>query len=135
MRRLVLIGMLLMLLTACGASLPPLSSQLVERAIALQLNLTQQQLSQQLQLSAPRFKITHLEITNTEPLVIESLPSYHVQGTYNLNLKLAQRRVTEQKNRFDLYIQPQIEGKTWRLAVPQPTTNQPQATWLTYLIP
>jgi hypothetical protein len=134
MLRQIFIVMLLMLLTACNGSVSPLSSQLVERAIALQLNLTQQQLSQQLQLSPPKFDITHLEITQTEPLVIESLPSYHVQGTYELNLKLSQRR-TQQYNRFDLYIQPQKEGKTWRLALPQFTHNHPEVTWLTYLIP
>jgi hypothetical protein len=121
MLRQIFIVMLLMLLTACNGSVSPLSSQLVERAIALQL-------------SPPKFDITHLEITQTEPLVIESLPSYHVQGTYELNLKLSQRR-TQQDNRFDLYIQPQKEGKTWRLALPQFTPNHPEVTWLTYLIP
>lgn len=139
MGRLVLTVILLALLTACGTvGLEP-SSQLVQRALALQLSQTQQQLSQQLQLSGrpqqpPSFEINRVVITQQEPLVIQNLPAYHVQGTYDLTLKLSRRQVNQQQNPFEVYLQSQKEGKTWRLALPQFTGKDTKLTWLTYLI-
>lgn len=138
MVRLVLTMILLGLLTACGSvGLEP-SSQLVQRALALQLSQTQQQLSQQLYLAerpqSPSFEINRVVITQQEPLVIQNLPAYHVQGTYDLTLNLPRRQVNQQQNSFEVYLQRQKEGKTWRLALPQFTSKNTNATWLTYLI-
>jgi len=130
MLRLIWIAVLIGLLTACGVSGVPLSIQLVEKAIALQLNLTQQQLH----LQPEQFKIARLEITDVEPLEIQKLPAYHVWGTYNLTVKLLGHRVTQQQNPFSVYLQLQKEGKTWRLARPQSTSKDNNPTWLTYLI-
>ena len=138
MVRLVLTAILLMLLTACGTvGLEP-SSQLVQRALALELSQTQQQLSQQLHTSGrpqpPSFEINRVVITQQEPLVIQNLPAYHVQGTYDLTIQLPKRRVTQQQNPFEVYLQRQKEGKTWRLALPQSTGKNSEPVWLTYLI-
>ena len=139
MVRLVLTVILLGLLTACGTvGLEP-SSQLEERALALQLSQTQEHLSQQLHLSGrpqqpPSFKINRVVIIQQEPLVIQNLPAYHVQGTYDLTLKLPRRQVNQQQNPFEVYLQSQKEGKTWRLALPQFTGKDTNPTWLTYLI-
>lgn len=134
MVRLVLTAILLGLLTACGtAGLEP-NSQLVQRAIALQLEQTQQQLSQQLGLDFKGFEINRVAITQQEPLVIQDLPAYHVRGSYDLTLKLPRRRVTQQQNPFDVYIQRQKEGKTWRLALPQSTGKDTAPAWRTYLL-
>lgn len=139
MVRHILTAILLALLTACGTvGLEP-SSQLVQRAIALQLEQTQQQLSQQPRKSGrthlpPRFEINRAVITKQEPLVIQNLPAYHVQGTYDFTLKLPQRQVNQQQNPFDIYLQRQKEGKTWRLALPQSTGKGSKPVWLTYLI-
>lgn len=136
--RLILIAILLGLLTACGTGTPPLSlaptNQLIQQAIALQVNQTQQQLSQQLRSSPPKFEITQLNITQLEPLYIQNLPAYHVQGTYNLLFQLSNRRTNQQQNSFDVYLQRQIEGKTWRLAIPQSASQNYQLSWRTYLI-
>lgn len=132
--RWILTAILVSLMTACGSAELTPSSQLVRDAIALQLNLTQQQLSQQLYTSPPSFKIAHLQITQQEPLVIQKLPAFHIRGTYNLTVQLPQRQITQQQNPFDVYVQRQKEGKTWRLARPQFTDKDTQATWLTYLI-
>lgn len=132
--RWILTAILVGLLTACGSTELTPSSQLVRDAIALQLNLTQQQLSQQLYTSPPSFKITRLQITQQEPLLIQKLPAYHIRGTYNLTVQLPQRQLTQQQNPFDVYVQRQKEGKTWRLARPQFTDKDTQAAWLTYLI-
>ncbi len=134
MVRLVLTVILLGLLTACGtAGLEP-SSQLVQRTIARQLEQTQQQISQQLGVNFKGFEINRVAITQQEPMVIQDLPAYHVRGTYDLTLKLPQRRVNQQQNPFDVYIQRQKEGKTWRLAIPQSIGKDTAPTWRTYLI-
>jgi len=134
MMRLILIAFLLGLLTACGTTRMELSSQLVQRALALQLSQTQQQLSQQLQLSVPpMFEINQLAIAQQQTFVLQDLPTYRVRGTYDLTIQLPTRQVT-QNNPFEVYLQRQKEGKTWRLAVPQSTSKETGTLWLTYLI-
>jgi hypothetical protein len=128
----------LMVLTACGPNTPSLglapNKPLVEKAIALQVRQTQQQLTQQLQSSPPKFEIAQVKLKQLEPLFIENLPAYRIFGTYNLTLKLPQQQVTQQKNHFNVYLQRQKEGKTWRLAIPQLTNPNTNPTWRTYLI-
>lgn len=138
MVRLVLTAILLGLLTACSTvGLEP-SNQLVQRALALEFSQTQQQLNQQLYSSKrpqpPSFEINRVVITQQEPLVIQNLPAYHVQGTYDLTLKLPRRQVNQQQNPFEVYLQRQKEGKTWRLALPQSTGKDVSPVWRTYLI-
>lgn len=134
MVRLVLTVILLGLLTACGTAKLEPSSQLAQRAIALRLEQTQQQISQQLGLDFREFEINRVGITQQEPLVIQDLPAYHVRGTYDLTLKLPGRGVNQQQNPFDVYIQRQKEGKTWRLAIPQSIGKDTAPAWRTYLI-
>lgn len=134
----VLIAILIALLTACGTNTPTLgfapNKQLVEKAIALQLSQTQQRLTQQLQSSSPKFEITQVKLKQLEPLFINNLPSYHFRGTYNLKFKLDKQQVTQQNNLFDVYLQRQNEGKTWRLAIPQQVGQGTSVTWRSFLI-
>lgn len=113
-------------LTACSSNVA--NKQLVQQAIALQLEQTQQQLSQKLGVPLQGLEVAHVKVTQCQPIEIQSLPAYHVLGTYDLTLKLP-RKVT-QHNSFNVYLQRQPEGKTWRLLIPQ----KDQATWLSYLI-
>lgn len=131
MVRLVLIG-LLVLLSACSTGITP-SNQVVQRGLALQLKQTQQQLSKQLGLDVKDFEIKRVKITQLSPLEIQNLPANHVQGTYDITIGLPKRRVT-QHNSFDIYLQRQKEGKTWRLAIPKVTGDDNQLVWFTYLI-
>ena len=137
MVRLILTAILLVLLTNCGTvGLEP-SSQIVQRALALQLEQTQQQLNKELHSSGrsepPRFEINQVVINEHLPQVIQNLPAYRVRGTYDRTVHLPKRRVTQQQNPFVVYLQRQKEGKTWRLALPQSTGNE-AVTWRTYLI-
>ena len=102
-------------LTACSAAGAP-SRPLIEKAIALQLKLTQMELSQQLRLDTGEFQLERLTITEQTPVEIDELPGYKIRGTYNLKLQRSQRLVTQEKNPFEVYLQRQQEGKTWRLA-------------------
>ncbi|GAB4356433.1 MAG: hypothetical protein Fur0042_25710 [Cyanophyceae cyanobacterium] len=56
------------------------------------------------------------------PLLIDQRPGYRIRGTY----RLQSDRATEDpsaplENAFEIYLQLQNEGKTWRLAYPDPT--------------
>jgi hypothetical protein len=135
MVKLIFTGILLLLLAACSAVGIAPSYQLVEQAIALQIKQTQTQLNQQLQITSPQSSITRLEIAQQEPLTIENLPAYHLQGTYDLQVQVAEGKLTQQQRPFELYLQQQSEGKSWRLAIPKflKTANSP--VWFTYLIP
>ncbi|OKH25932.1 hypothetical protein [Chroogloeocystis siderophila] len=126
--RLMAIAILFVLLTACSSGMQP-SKKLVQSAIALQLEQTQQQLSKQLGVDFQGLKVEHIKIEQREPTEIQSLPSYHVRGTYDLTLKLP-HTLTQKQNAFDVYLQRQQEGKTWRLLIPQ----KDPSTWLSYLI-
>ena len=122
MWRLILV--LVLLLNGCSGVEP--NREIVENAIALQTQLLQQQLQQ---ISKP--VISHVNITQTTTLSIDKLTGYRINGTYNL--KLPKQRLSQQKNPFDIYLQRQKEGKTWRLALPKMAKNG-VFTWLTYAI-
>lgn len=126
-------------LATCGSDTPTLgfapNKPLVKKAIALHVNQTQQQLARRLQSSPPQLEIANVKLEQLEPLYVGGLPTYHIKGTYNLRFTLSQRQVTQQNNAFDIYIQRQSEGKTWRLAIPQNAMGDSPSLWRTYLIP
>lgn len=130
------IGIVLLvgLLTACAAVGPLPSKQLVERAIALELAQTQQQLSQQLRLDADStVKIDRIRIAKESPLLIDDLQAFQIQGTYNYTLTLPKRQISRQDNPFEVYLQRQKEAKTWRLARLQ-TDETGEPVWVTQRI-
>lgn len=124
---------LAVVLSACGFVNAGPAQPLVEQAIALELSQTQQLLSQQLRLEAQPtdVSINHVRVTEKTPLKIQNLPSYRVRGTYDLTAKLANRQVVQRQNLFEVYLQRQIEGKTWRLARLQPG-GEDEPIWVTY---
>ncbi len=138
MVRLIWMVILLGLLTACGTSGIEPSSQVVQRALVKFNEVISLQLSQQVHPSGrsqmPSFEVNQLVITKQKPLVIQELPAYQIRGTYNLTIQRRLRRVTQQQNPFEIYLQRQKEGKTWRLALPQSTGIESFPTWRTYLI-
>lgn len=128
MWRLILI-VLLGLLTACSSVGTEPNKTVVQKAIALQMQQTQQQLQQQVR----DLEIKRVNIAQKQPISIQDLPGFRVKGTYDFTIKLPKQKLTEQKNPFEVYLQKQKEGKTWRLALPQFNTDG-VPSWLTYLI-
>lgn len=123
------------LLVACSINGPRPNKQLVEKAIALQLSLTQQQLTQQLHLEPPTSdQIERLRITKREPLVVQNLLTFHLQGFYDYTMKMSSEgQVTQRQNPFDLYLQRQIEAKSWRLLRRQ--ADNGESVWYSYFLP
>jgi hypothetical protein len=110
---------LILLLVGCSSLTPPRElapgGEVIKKAIALSLVKTQSTLAEQLRTAAPEVKISSIKIEQLEPRYIAHLAAYHLQGTYNLKLQFGERTVNQKANPFDLYLQRQAEGKTWRL--------------------
>lgn len=125
-------------LTACGTAKPTLgvapSKYLIEKALEEQVTQTQQQLAQQLQSSPPEFAITQIAFQQLQPLYLGDLPTYRIQGTYHITIKSPKQPLTETENSFNMYLQRQKEGKTWRIALPQYISNGIPTNWRTYLL-
>ncbi|MBD2294829.1 hypothetical protein H6G06_15390 [Anabaena sphaerica FACHB-251] len=125
---------ILVLLTACSSIALLPTYELVEQAIAIQLEQTQQELKQKLDLDFQNFDITRVSITQQQPLTIENLPAYRVQGTYDLTVKLPKKQITQPQKPFEIYLQIQREGKSWRLLLPEKISNNTPSIWHSYLI-
>ncbi len=135
----ILAAIFIILLTACGTTTPPTelapSGDIVEKAIALQLQQTSSSLSQQLELTTPKLTISNINVNKLEPIFIAELPAYHLVGTYNLTMKFSRQKVKLKNDPFEIYLQRQTEGKTWRLLRKKITDSGNKIEWLSYLIP
>jgi hypothetical protein len=133
MIRFVLTGILLLLMTACTSLALLPTYDLVEKGIMIQLEQTQQGLQQKVDLDFQKFDIKGVSITQQQPLNIGNLPAYHVQGTYDLIFKLPNQEISQLQKPFDIYLQIQREGKSWRLLLPEKKDRIP-SIWHSYLI-
>jgi hypothetical protein len=126
------------LLVGCQA-LP--KTTVVERAIALQFRQTQAELSTLLRpddSAPPDFRISHVKVSDRQSLIIGDLKSVRVQGTYDVTLTYPDRRlnsrVVQRQNPFEVFLQQQPDGDTWRLAQLKQGTQAEDERWLTTLI-
>ncbi|MEA5581334.1 hypothetical protein VB620_08285 [Nodularia harveyana UHCC-0300] len=134
MVRILLTAILLVFLAGCGTvGLLP-NTQLVQKAIALQVEQTQAQLNEKLDLDFQGFDIKDLKIRQELPLTIQNLPAFRVRGTYDLILHLPTRQLKQLEQPFEVYLQIQQEGKSWRLLVPEQNNTTVPQSWHSYLI-
>lgn len=116
--RLCGIVLLAILLTACRFVTTTPNDAPIRQAIALQLNQTQQELTQKLKLDRPpTWTIERLRVDDRQLLEIDDLPTFYLRGTYDLHLQLTQP-IDRRHQPFEVYLQLQSEGKTWRLLRP-----------------
>lgn len=145
--KLIFMLLLVVMLTACGGSTPPKGlapgREIIRSAIARQLTLTEDRLNTQLDRATPTdFEVKNLKVKTLNPLYIADLPTYEVSGTYTLKLNLPRQDITQEKNEFDIYLQRQAEGKTWRLLIeqksatqnPEEKTEEQVTVWTSYLV-
>lgn len=133
---LLLVAILCLVVSGCGVKLLIPDMVLVKQAIARQITLDQKQVARQLFWSetVPKFQLQRVTISAIEPMVIQNLQSYQVRGSYDLTLKFSKRQWQQQQNPFEVYLQRQQRGETWRLARPQIESQNNEIIWLTYLI-
>jgi hypothetical protein len=136
MLRRLLAGCLTVLLTIAVVScdrLNPNADLPLEMALLRQAQFGQAQLVGQLHFDRePLLHIRHIRVQSRRDLLIQDLPSYDVRGVYDLELEFPRRTLTRKRQPFALYLQPQAEGTTWRLAKLDDTLDPPQ--WRTYLL-
>jgi hypothetical protein len=109
-------------LNSCAVNPPPLefapNPKIIEKAIAFQIQQKQNYLSKQLHTHPPKIQISQINIHKIEPKIEFNLPTYHLEGTYQLKLKIKSKKNQEIVNSFQIDLQRQKQGKTWRLIVP-----------------
>lgn len=134
----LLVLFFLLELTACRPATPPTEftpdGEIVQKAIILQLSKTEERLSQQLNLPVPTLEISNIRVKTNEPAFINDLAAYRLTGTYRLKLTLSRQEVTQRQNPFDIYLQRQAEGKTWRLLIREVKDRMAMPQWSSYLI-
>ncbi len=134
----LLIAILIIFLIACGSPTAPSefapNGEIVKKAIALKLNQNSQRLSEQLNATRPQLEISNINVKELDSILVAQLPTYHLQGTYNLRLILPRQKITQKQNRFDIYLQRQIEGETWRLLRRDLRLSSQEPQWTSYLI-
>jgi len=118
---------------SCSSPVFP-TPDIIERAIELQLQETEAQLSQNLGLSQPlTWQIDRIDIRDRQWIPIENLPGFQLSGNYILTARSASQRLYRRRYSFQIYLQRQKEGKTWRLA--RPVGTERDRRWLTELVP
>lgn len=119
---------ILILCYGCTLNPPPLefapNPTIIEKAIAFQLQQKQNNLSQQLQTKPPEINISKINVSKIEPTISFNLPTYHLEGTYKLTLKIKNKRTKEIINTFQIDLQRQKKGQTWRLIMQNKRNNQ-----------
>lgn len=137
-RQLLLAAILILLLSACGSPTPPTElapdGKIVTKALNLFLTQTEASLADNLQTQAPQYSLSGIQVKKLEPIYIGKLPAYHLSGTYNLIFKSTPQQVTQKNNPFDIYLQRQREGKSWRLLKRDPDASENSLKWFSYLI-
>jgi len=138
MKQLLSLFLLLLFLSACSSIKPPTEfapdGETISQALILQIKQTQNRLSQELKLPEPEFSISQINIKTIEPIYIANLAAYHLSGTYTFKLKQSHKSISQKDNLFDLFLQRQAEGKTWRLLVKNLANNGTENQWSSYLI-
>jgi hypothetical protein len=132
MVRLIVVCLLMVFLSGCSGNPLTPTNGLVKKAVTLQMEQTQQQLSKQLDLTIKGFEIKHLAIRQLQSQSIQNLPAYRVKGVYDIVLNFPKRKLSKEKKHFDIYMQLQKEGKTWRLL--QPEKSAGETVWRSYLV-
>lgn len=140
MRRLlsILAALFLFFLSACGSTAPPTEfappGEIVRKALLLQFRHTSDRLSRSLKAEPPKITVDGINVKSLEPVYVGDLAAYHLRGDYDLALSSPRQKTTRQHNDFDLYLQRQIEGKSWRLLERTGYAENSGTQWRSYLI-
>ena len=127
---------LLIMLSGCTGNL--VSESILRQSITAYLNYTQIELTNFLNLPMPSFDVRSVHVHNEEAFLKNSFPTYHLTGTYEVSLKFPHQTIIQKQNPFDLYLQQQSEGKSWRLLIPahrnSGLTEDETKQWESYLV-
>lgn len=131
MLRGLLVVLLSLLLTACQGQ--P-DRGVVRAGLQVQLEQTQQDLSRQLRLEPPRVKVSRVRVAAVAPLTIGDRPAFRVEGDYDWRQEGAEATPSNTHVPYEIYLQRQVQARTWRLARPA-GEREGQQSWRTFYIP
>ncbi len=86
----------------------------IEQAMEFELRQYYRDLSRTITAQPPEITLKNIQVKHIDSFFLKRLPVYHMQGTYDLELGLPSQTDNRKQNTFDLYLQRQTEGKTWR---------------------
>lgn len=124
------------LCVSCNLEKPPLEfappPSIIEKALTFKLEHQQYFLSSQLRQKKPEFTLTQINVTKIEPTILFNLPTYHLEGTYKMILGKNTYKKRLINNTFNLDLQRQSKGKTWRILMK--TEEKKSVKYSSYLI-
>ncbi|MGB2927196.1 MAG: hypothetical protein WBB82_17990 [Limnothrix sp.] len=113
-----LILFLLIALVGCTSTSAPIEfapeGDIIQQTILTKLNAHHRNLSKTIAASPPQLQLKNISVEKIDSFFLNRLPIYHLQGFYDLNLAFANQQQERRHNAFDIYLQRQKEGKTWR---------------------
>jgi hypothetical protein len=126
---LVLVLVLGVSLTACEGNPGP-GTAVIERAIALTVEASQQGLAQQLRLVVPTaqgLEVSQVRVEDSAVEQIEGGAAYHLRGRYRLGYRQSDRKVSQDDLPFEVRLKPQRVGKEvrWQLATASGDISRP----------
>ncbi len=117
----IALSCLIIFINGCTTTQAPLeltpSPKIIEKAIKIQLEQKYQQISEQLKTEQPAFKILKINVNKIEPTIKLNLPTYHLEGNCQISWRLNKSKRKKITNNFQLDLQRQSSGKTWRLLI------------------
>jgi hypothetical protein len=137
LNRLASLGLLLALLlplglAGCGLQAQPPRSVLLQ-ALALQIQLTQAQVAQALDLEAAGLpEVSRVRVEEQQPVRIGAAAGLRLVGRFDWRLAGDPIRVDSP---FELYLQQGERGQSWRLARPLGSSTGAQQDWITDPLP
>ncbi|HHP7245399.1 MAG TPA: hypothetical protein ACFE0H_11995 [Elainellaceae cyanobacterium] len=130
--RVVIVVLLAMLMTACSRG--GVDASTVKKAIALQVGQVQTELTQQLYRTAtkpPLVTVDNVQIDSQQSVTIVAQPAVRVRGTYDVTLDFTEHTLRQNRNIFDVYLQPTPDGQeSWKLARPVPNADNQGKRWI-----
>jgi len=112
----------LVALLGCQSSSAPLefapNGAVIQQTIQGKLAAHYRDLSQTITAQPPQLEIKNIAVKDIDSFFLNRLPVYHVRGTYDVSLAFSHQDRNRRNNAFDLYLQRQKEGKTWRSLEP-----------------
>ncbi len=77
-------------------------------------------------------RVTHIRVKERLPLTVGDRRGFKISGTYDLDLDREGWKTSQRRSPFEIYLQRQLEGKTWRLAHLNPGNQDHEAFWELY---
>ncbi|MEM1425454.1 MAG: hypothetical protein AAGF75_02710 [Cyanobacteria bacterium P01_H01_bin.130] len=77
-------------------------------------------------------RVRHIRVQERLPLTVGDRPGFKISGPYDLDLDREGWETHQRRSPFEIYLQRQLENKTWKLAHLNPGDGDQAAVWELY---